>query len=192
MSTSPSTIETDEQLASAASRRKPGDRSAEKAFLELYERHARALLAWLASRASPSDLDDLQQEIWQRVWSKLPDHFHGGNFRAWLFQIARNYLVDTVRRRRPEGSIDDPDAGPTADPNAAEPWQELVDEERRAQLAECLEKLDKPKLRVVQGRLSGDSYETIAAASGMTCDQAYKAFFNAKKQLELCLQRDVA
>ena len=66
---------TDEQFAEAIAQR---DRSpeawrlAQDACRELYEHHARRLLAFLAARVPRSTLDDLHQEVWQRVWQHLP------------------------------------------------------------------------------------------------------------------------
>ena len=35
-----------------------------------------------------AEFEDLHQKVWVRVWGHLPDGFRGGNFRAWLFQVA--------------------------------------------------------------------------------------------------------
>jgi DNA-directed RNA polymerase specialized sigma24 family protein len=81
----------DEQLAAAAARR---DRSgvapseAQIAFERLYRRHAPLLFAFIAARAPAADREDLHQEAWRRAWQHLPDQFHDGNVRAWLYQIA--------------------------------------------------------------------------------------------------------
>jgi DNA-directed RNA polymerase specialized sigma24 family protein len=89
--------QTDEQLAAAAARRGDSDRAspmARDAFERLYRRHASLLLAFLAARARPSDRDDLHQEVWRRAWDHLLQQFDGRDFSAWLFQIARNALID--------------------------------------------------------------------------------------------------
>src|SRR5262249_13209219 len=87
----------DEQLAKSIVRRdtsKGAMQEAHQAFTQLYERHAPKLLAFLAARAPRSDLEDFHQAIWARVWQHLPDSFKGDNFRAWLYKIAHNYLID--------------------------------------------------------------------------------------------------
>src|SRR5262245_24161416 len=102
---SDSTGSTDEQLTGLIVCRDSSDETwqvARNACEELYVRHARRLLAFLSARVHGSDLEDIHQGIWERVWERLPDGFHGGNFRAWLFQIARNYLIDHSRKRRPQ------------------------------------------------------------------------------------------
>ena len=78
-----------------------GDRhAAGQAFIELYNRHYTLLRAFIAARAGRSDADDIAQEVWQRVWQHLPTRFRGGNFRAWVHEIARNYLIDCSRRQK--------------------------------------------------------------------------------------------
>ena len=103
--TLPETSESDTQLAAVVARRgdsEPARLAACDAFERLYRRYAPLLLAFLASRVRAGERDDLHQEVWQRVWHHLPDQFRGGNFRAWLHQIARHAIIDQGRKRRPE------------------------------------------------------------------------------------------
>jgi RNA polymerase sigma factor (sigma-70 family) len=179
----------------AADRASPTLADAQAAFRELHHLHARQLAAWLSARVGRSDLDDVHQEIWGRVWEKLPTQFTGGNFRAWLFTIARNYLVDAARRRNTRrdfgfgGADAEPDTAPP-DPEGEEPWQILVDRERGIRLRGCLDKLDVGKRRVVVGRLGGEDYEVIVADLGITTAQAQSWLFTAKRLLRDCLGED--
>ena len=81
----------DERLAAIVSGRGQSDRAmraAQDAFGQLYQRHARRLLTFLAARVPRCDLNDLHQEIWLRAWRHLPSGFHGGNVRAWLHDVG--------------------------------------------------------------------------------------------------------
>jgi len=180
-------------LALQAADRAPASlASAQAAFRELYQLHARQLAAWLSARVGRSDLDDIHQEIWGRVWEKLPTQFTGGNFRAWLFTIARNHLVDTARRRHTRrdfgfgGAADEPDSAPP-DPDSEEPWEILDDRERGLRLRGCLDKLDAGKRRVVIGRLGGEDYDLIVAELRISTAQAQSWLFTAKRLLRECL-----
>ena len=54
-----------------------------------------------AYRSTAIDLDDATQEIWQTVVSCLPDFNYDdrrGDFRSWLFTVARNRLADLSRQ----------------------------------------------------------------------------------------------
>lgn len=166
---------------------------AHRAFGELYEAHGSQLAAWLSARVVRSDLDEVHQEIWVRVWEKLPNHFDGGNFRAWLYAIARNHLVDSARRRSARrdfgygGQHEEPDATPP-DPDGDEPWEILDAQERGLRLRGCLDKLDSGRRRVIVGRLGGEEYESIADGLGITTAQAQSWLFMAKKLVRQCLE----
>jgi RNA polymerase sigma-70 factor (ECF subfamily) len=157
---------------------------AQAAFAELYARHAGALLAYVRSRALAADYEDLHQTTWLRVWEQLPRHFHGGNFRAWLFQIARNQLVDRIRRRKPSALIDEDVAAGGPEPLAA-----AIDSERTAALRECIEALGKQDAMLVRRMLSGQSYRDICNALDISSNTAYKTLHRAKAKLRVCLKR---
>jgi len=183
------TEQTDEQLAAVAARRGDSDRAlraARDAFERLYRRHAPLLLAFLSARARPSDRDDLHQEVWRRAWDHLPQRFHGGNFGAWLYQIARNALIDYGRKRKAE-DLADPELVP--DGRVGRSDDRLVEHERMEALRGCLEKLSAPAAAVVRARLAGEEYPELCQRLGMKSGQAYKLFHSAKDQLKTCVER---
>jgi RNA polymerase sigma factor (sigma-70 family) len=70
-----------------------------RAFEGLYARHAKMLVAFIASRASRGfDCENLAQEIWLKIHAELKE-FENDNFRAWMLTIARNRLIDDGRKR---------------------------------------------------------------------------------------------
>jgi len=151
-------------------------------FLALYDEHARPLLAWLSTRVPRSDLDDVHQEIWTKVWAKKRESFKGGNFRAWLFTVARNHLADRRDKKPATPLMQDPDEV-RADTRQDTPCDIAIDRERREVLARCLTRLTVVRRRVVEMRLGGGDYEAIAAALGISAAQAHSHFFAAKRQL---------
>ena len=69
------------------------------AFPVLYSHYGKEILSFVASRCRGRlDPDDLCQDIWVRVM-KSHEKFSGGNFRAWLYQITRNYIIDQFRKK---------------------------------------------------------------------------------------------
>ncbi len=110
-STLAQTNQSDELLAAAVARRQDSDRAlraARESFEQLYRHHAPSLQAFIAARVRPENRDDLHQEVWRRAWQHLPDQFHGGNIRAWLYEIARHVIIDEGRKRKAE-SLADPE-----------------------------------------------------------------------------------
>jgi RNA polymerase sigma-70 factor, ECF subfamily len=157
---------------------------AREAFEHLYRRHSRRILVFLAARVFRDDLDDLHQEVWGRAWHHLPG-FRQDNFRAWLFQIARNLIVDHSRRRR-TGPLGDP-AIPL-DQRGDQPDTLLIERERKDALNRCLEALDAQARALVRARMQGEGYPEIGGRLGINENRAYKLYHQAKGQLRTCLE----
>lgn len=171
--------DTDEALAARGTR---------EAYQALYSRHAPALLAFLATRAAGADRDDLHQEIWLTVWQQLPGGFRGGNFRAWLFTIARHRLIDRHRRRRPD-QLDDEGNRTDSRPENSPLWA-ILEQERQVRLASCLERLDGVNAsagKLVRGRLGGEQYDSLCRQLGISENKAYKLWHEAVRVLQACV-----
>jgi RNA polymerase sigma factor (sigma-70 family) len=187
----PDTAPGDEQLAEIIARRSASGaswRAAQDACAELYWRYARPLAAFLSARLDRSRLEDAHQDIWKRVWQHLPKSFRGGSFRAWLYQVARNYLID-LRRKPRLSALGDEQALPAAAPEAEQHW---IQEEHRDLVRHCLEKLAAPAAELVKARLGGERYPDICRRLNLQPNQAHKLFHQAKAQLRSCVQRGVA
>jgi len=80
----------------------------------LIERYRRLLFGFILSRTSGTgDADEVFQETWFRVIRKIGS-YRERNFRGWLVRIARNIIIDRVRRRKPDVSLDaEPTGGRT-------------------------------------------------------------------------------
>ncbi len=158
-------------------------------FPKIYDQHARPLLAWLSARVSRSDLEDVHQEIWMKVLGKMGSSFKGGNFRAWLFTVARNHIYDRQRKKLATPLKHECDE-PKIDPKQETPCAVLLSRERRDQLKHCLRKLPEIRRRVVESRLLGNDYSSIAASLEISTSQAHSHFFAAKRQLREWLDSD--
>ncbi len=163
--------------------------SARVAYDQLYQRHTGRLLAFLSSRVEKHDLDDVHQEVWFRVWKALPSRFDGKDFRAWLFEIARNLILDRQRRRKPERLGED---APIADLRMLPSEEYLLEKERRDILARCLDRLPPEVASVFRARLSGRDYDEICQAGAMTANRAQKLQHQAKKLLKSCVEAALA
>ncbi|MFO0847045.1 MAG: RNA polymerase sigma factor [Gemmataceae bacterium] len=181
----------DDELAAVCGRRDASAlarRQAEDAFRALYDRHARRLLAFLGGQVNTAAVDDVHQEVWAKVWQAVPTGFRGGNFRAWVHQIARNVVIDHRRKRTAE---------PLADAAAVidrRQWDadRSPDADRRDALARCLQKLERANAQVadlVRCRVAGESYDAYCGRTGMPADKAYRAFHQAKAQLQACVEQ---
>jgi RNA polymerase sigma-70 factor (ECF subfamily) len=106
------------------------------------------------------DAEDLTQLVFERIVASLPRYRHRGRpFEAWAFRIARNAVIDHVRRERSHEPLDGErleshgDGGPEA--------LSLRGEELR-------------ELQAALRRLTADQQEAIALrfAAGLTAEEA--------------------
>lgn len=175
----------DEDLIARVCARDADAAAARRSFDALYLRHSRPLLSFLNSRAPRGEVDDLHQDIWKKVWASAPTGFRGGNFRAWLYQIARNAMIDLARKKKmAELGGEDPVDGKSM---VAE--HPILDNERQTTLAGCLEKLDPLSADVVRALLGGNSYGEICTRLDMKPERAHKLAHLAKKSLKSCVER---
>ena len=72
----------------------------------LVERYRRPLFAFIHNMTEGRlDADEIFQEVWFRVLRNLAT-YEERNFLGWLMRIARNLVIDRVRRRKPSVSLD--------------------------------------------------------------------------------------
>jgi len=161
--------------------------SVRAAVSEWHDAHAAELLAFLAARTSNLHVArDLAQEVWTSVWSHATE-FDGRQLRGWLFQIARNRLIDWQRQRREQMMSDEVASGLKAD----EPTDD-DGRERLAAIRPCVEQLDPGRRQVVEARLRGESFDFISQQSGTPVKTAMTQFHRAKQQLKECIERSVS
>lgn len=139
----------------------------------LWEDFAPVLRKFLARRVPPGvDADDLLQEVFLRVIRHLADVRSTDRPEAWLFQIARNAVRDSLRaRQRRDGRTDPLESDLPAPPDLAS------DRAAEAELAPCLtamvERLAEPyrtaiTLTSIQGLSQADAARrTGVSISGM-------------------------
>ncbi len=72
----------------------------EDAFASLLARHLKSVYSF-AARSAPNDAEDIAQDTFLKAWKNLkgyePDK---AQFKTWLMRIARNTVIDYLRKRR--------------------------------------------------------------------------------------------
>jgi RNA polymerase sigma-70 factor (ECF subfamily) len=75
---------------------------------ELFERHNRQVYGFLYRMTSNRELcEDLVQDVFLRILKYRDSYRSGTSFTAWMYGIARNALIDNMRKRRPEADWED-------------------------------------------------------------------------------------
>lgn len=73
----------------------------EKAFSELYELYFEKIYRFVYFRVSHREVaEDLAAETFIKAWRRLAEIEATSAFNAWLYQIARNLVVDYYRTRK--------------------------------------------------------------------------------------------
>jgi len=118
--------------------------------------------------------EDLAQEVFLRVYRARKDYVPSAKFTTWLFRIATNLALNSMRDRRyrqMEVSIDEP-VSVDAEDGSEKPLdladrrpgveQHLVEEARRAMIRRAIEKLpEKQRAAVLLHKYQGLDYREI-------------------------------
>ena len=134
--------DSEEDLALAADYRDNGNADA---IDRLVVKYGSSLLSYLtATMRNRSDAEEVFQDTWLKAMRKIA-FFRGGSFKAWLTTIARNCVIDRVRRRRPTVSLNQEVGEDGAqiidfveDPAAQKPEAGMVSDERGARIREAV------------------------------------------------------
>lgn len=82
-----------------------GDSSA---FGSLYDRYQPAIYRFVAIKVgSREEAEDITHQVFLSAWQKVRAYKHRGHpFSSWLYQIARNMVIDHYRSRHDDLSLD--------------------------------------------------------------------------------------
>ncbi len=117
-------VQTDERSQgddrALAERAKAGDA---EAFGALYDRYVDAVYRYAYYRVrNEADAEDVTSEVFFKALRAVSRYEPRQPFLAWLYRIARNTIIDRIRRQRPQVAFEDvlehPDGDRILDPNA--------------------------------------------------------------------------
>lgn len=135
------------------------------------------LLRNLRNRA---DAEDAAQETFILAVKGLRNYEHSGQFRAWVFQIARNQAALTANRRNRVGNHDAPVDSSFLESLAAE----MVDEPDYETLRDAIAELPDAERTVVQMRLNDDLlFREISTRIGAPLNTILGRMRNATRRL---------
>lgn len=151
-----------------------------QAFAELIDRYQRPLRYFIARLVGSPDLaDELSQETWLTVLSKIHTLRSAATFRVWLYRIARNKVYQELRRRKVTIELNENVEAPD------DTMDEIGSFEDAAQLHRCLEKLKPLHKEVLLLRfLEEMSYEQIADVLDCNLGTVRSRIFHAKLALK--------
>src|SRR5438128_6372727 len=117
------------------------------AFEKLVERH-KALVAGTVARmlGSNSDVEDIAQQVFIRVWKSARRYVPRAKFTTWLLKITRNLVFNEMRRtkRRPHVPLQSEPGGedpPLKDEMNLAPDASLLEAEPQHAIEEAIQRL---------------------------------------------------
>lgn len=174
------TLEEDDAVLVAAATR---DR---RAFAPLYQRYLDPVYRYSYRRlGSREAAEDATSQVFYRAMAGL-DRFRGGSFRAWLFTIAHNVVIDSVRRH-PQAFPLDPLYDPPDD--ASTPEELAIRADERQAVGRALAGLAPDQQRVIELRMVGLTGAEIAEVLGKNVAAVKMLQFRAMTNLRERLGR---
>ena len=153
-------------------------------FDEWFRDHHKQLEAYCARfLQDPAAAADVAQETLLRAWTRRESFESVEQVRPWLWRVARNLCIDTIRLRQrtlPSAALPERPAGDGADPT-----QRIENEEDRRTVRAALDVLS-PRHRdlLVRRDVYGEGYEDLADEMGVSVEGARAVVFRARR----CLQ----
>jgi RNA polymerase sigma-70 factor (ECF subfamily) len=161
-----------------------------EAFGFLYELFVEQILKYFLFRTSDIQIaEDLTETVFIKAWSHLPKFGKkdkGINFRAWLFRIAHNLLVDYYRKQKNESSLEE--IYQKSD-KSAPLLSKLEKTEEQVLLQKAISTLDERSQRVLISRfVIGMSHKDTSQSLGLTENNIRLIQFRALKKLRKILE----
>jgi len=166
------------------------------AFEELVEKH-QALVAGTLARmlGSNSDVEDIAQQVFIRVWKSARRYVPRAKFTTWLLKITRKLVFNELRRskRRPhvplqsEPGAEDP---PLKDETNLAPDASLLELELQRTIEEAILQLpESQRMALVLRRYEQLSYEQIAEVLDLSVPAVKSVLFRARTELRSRLSK---
>ncbi len=173
-----------------------GDTSA---FEQLIERH-QALVAGTVARmlGSNSDVEDIAQQVFIRVWKSARRYVPRAKFTTWLLKITRNLVFNELRRSKRHAHVplqSEPGAEevPLKDEKNPAPDASLLETELQRAIEEAIMQLpESQRMALVLRRYEQLSYEQIAEVLDLSVPAVKSVLFRARTELRTRLSKYLA
>jgi len=171
--------------ASLIQAHRSGDQSA---FPVLMSRHQDSVMGFLVNRVG-TDAEDLFQETWTRVGTRLHTYNETGSFRAWVFQIARRLIIDHHRHNSARiRLVMPPETMTPSSVDTRQPDQQLEAAEIARAFEATVAQMSFEMAEVVRLRLiDGMPFQEIAKRQGVPLNTALGRMHRGLKKIRTTL-----
>lgn len=166
------------------------------AFEQLVERH-QTLVAGTVARmlGSNSDVEDIAQQVFIRVWKSAGRYVPRAKFTTWLLKITRNLVFNELRRTKrhthvplqPEPGVDEI---PLKDESNSAPDASLLEIELQRTIEHAIMKLpETQRMALILRRYEELSYEEIGEVLNLSVPAVKSLLFRARTELRARLSK---
>jgi len=136
--------------------------------------------------------EDLEQEVYTKVWKNSDKYKENGTFNAWIRTISANLAKDYLKssqKKLSDNSTADETVLSLVHDNADSPEALLIKQERQKIISEAINNL-KPKFKeiIMLYEIENKSYEEISQQLKCPIGTVKSRLYNAKKELADVLQ----
>lgn len=163
------------------------------AFAALVNSHRKNVLTYFwRNCGSTSEAEDMLQETLIKVWRALPRYRYEYRFTVWLFGIARNVLIDHLRRKKTRSVVRFTDEVPEQ-METANPAFTLEAAEIQEKLEAAIERLPEKQREIFLLRQHSEmSFKEIAESTGQPLNTVLGHMHYAVKKLQIILREEHA
>lgn len=166
------------------------------AFERLIERH-QALVGGTVARmlGSNSDVEDIAQQVFIRVWKSAGRYVPRAKFTTWLLKITRNLVFNELRRSKRHAHVPlqvEPNAEelPLKDEKNPSPDASLLEVELQRAIEKAIMKLpDTQRMALILRRYEEFSYEEIAEVLDLSVPAIKSLLFRGRTELRARLSK---
>ena len=136
--------------------------------------------------------EDLEQEVYVKVWKNAGKYEERGNFKSWISTIAKNvskdYLKSAYFKNSANATSDEAVLNNVKDTQFS-PDSSVLARERQQRIISAIEEL-KPKLKetIMLCEIQGYTYEDAAKKLNCPIGTIKSRIYNAKKELSIKLE----
>jgi RNA polymerase sigma-70 factor (ECF subfamily) len=157
-------------------------------FEDWYRAHNRPLQSYctrfLQDRAAAADVT---QEALLRAWTRRHEFASDAHVRPWLWRVARNLCIDTIRARQ---RVVPSDSLPEQEGEGGDPFTPFEQEDDRQAVQLAMGTLsERHQILLYLRDVQGVGYGELAAEMGVTEEGARAVLFRARRCLQQSLER---
>jgi RNA polymerase sigma-70 factor (ECF subfamily) len=154
-----------------------------KEIIETNKENVRNIIRMISGETN----EDLEQEVYLRVWKNSEKYEERGSIKGWISTITKNITKDYLKSavvRREQLTTEEDTTFDTLKDKKETPELRLITNDRQKRITEAINRL-KPKFKevIVYCEVYGHTYEEAAKKYNCPLGTVKSRLYNAKKQL---------